>query len=738
MRTLIAGLVSAALLLDATSARACGPTHSMPLFVFPKHPDRPFSAFAATRFGILLPTYRPLYLLYAYRTLSGVPTTREEQRTLAQGLAREQDDERLSVEDALAEWHSVRNALLSEAPSAAPRLTETSNYAEVNRLQVHALSRAATTARTLSRLWKAHPAVTREWVRAQDRVFGPCEEPQGLPALEEALNEGLSAAERARRLQERAYQDAARLFYCGGVEEAVTAFQVIAAEPTSPHRAWGNYLAARAIVRQVLQEREDFAALTPEQRARFTRADALLVQVLADAAQRETHAPARRLLGLIRIRMDREARRCELYARVLEEGTGTALESELVDLNLLYFKGVEDCPGLTGAAADLQLWMRTVSEDVEPPADAEQEARKAYATALAKWKKGARPAWLVAALMKARPDSPELSALLAAAVQVPLDSPAGLTVAWYTTHLLRHSGQVEAAREHLARLTPAMTDGLPSAENLVRRERLALARSWEEVFREAPRQQTGLSELGLEDRYTGPRTLLFDDEALTVLGPGLQARRLRELARAEHLSPPMQRQARWAAFARAAVVGEDDTLRAVARELAGMEPAASAELLRLAERPTAEERLFDARLLLMGLPVVSPFLHPTGDRDWAAKSSLTEDVSHVRNWWCVSPEWKELAVPFSFLTPDEAQAARAEWRSLVEAGPAVRWFGRVAVDWAQAHPEDPRSPEALYRVVRASKRGCGGQNTKEAMAAFRLLHQRYGKSEWARRVPVVH
>jgi hypothetical protein len=220
-------------------------------------------------------------------------------------------------------------------------------------------------------------------------------------------------------------------------------------------------------------------------------------------------------------------------------------------------------------------------------------------------------------------------------------------------------------------------------------------------------------------------------------------RRLREWAALPSLTPALRRQLSWAVFARAAVVGDDATLKAQAATLAEAEPKARAELLAIIARPTVEERLFDARLLVMGLPVVSAKLEPGRDRlaDVSPKLDLTEDLSWYRNGWCL-PGTKDLEdplkTPLPFASPEERADAAAEWKALNEAGNSVAWFSRVALDWAKAHPDDPRSPIALFRAVRSSKRGGCGPNTPEAKKAFSWLHKHYGKTEWARRSPYVY
>jgi hypothetical protein len=54
------------------------------------------------------------------------------------------------------------------------------------------------------------------------------------------------------------------------------------------------------------------------------------------------------------------------------------------------------------------------------------------------------------------------------------------------------------------------------------------------------------------------------------------------------------------------------------------------------------------------------------------------------------------------------------------------------MSWSMAHPEDPRVPESLYRLVRVTRYSCRGVATNGAIskAAFDLLHKRYPASDW--------
>ncbi|AKF82906.1 hypothetical protein MFUL124B02_31455 [Myxococcus fulvus 124B02] len=381
-----------------------------------------------------------------------------------------------------------------------------------------------------------------------------------------------------------------------------------------------------------------------------------------------------------------------------------------------------------------ELEMGDVMQVPDEPWTAAQK-REAYDLALTRWKQTRHAPWLVAAMLKARGDSPEVGALLVAAARVPISAPQGLTLALHTVRLLREQQLLDAARERLAAVPHERVHERPTPYRLVHRERLLLATSWESFLgialerasKEAPWTRPSPGDPGLEPPAA------FSYAALAILNTPLTARRLGELGGNEQVPPAHRRQLRWTAFVRAAIVGDDETLQAMATTLAESEPSARSELRALLERTSVEERMFEARLLVMGLPVLSVHLESDPSRLWP--SALTTLTYGKSNWWCGTAPTP--VTPFSFVGEEERVTAAAEWGQLVEAGTSVAYFSKVALAWAQEHPKDPRSPIALYRAVRASRRGCP-QNTPEAMAAFRYLHRHYGKSTWAQQVPYVY
>jgi hypothetical protein len=322
MKTFLSGLLGLVLLLPTSSAEACAFDDGSPIFVHRTHPDRPFAAFAAGRLGVLREKYRPMYLAYAFLSMMGVPTTADEQRHLVDTWSRMQGDVSVAgAEEELKRWLAARAEVAPALPASAPLAVGEEDYSQYARIQGDAFLKAADTARTLAREWKAHPALVEEWVRNQDVVFGPCAIVQELVPK---LDEGLKPAEKARRKAERDYQSAASSFYCGAFEEAAAAFQGIAASADSPYQGLGAYLVARSHVRQALFSRKETSFLTepstdPEFLARLTKADGVLDTVLATPKLAPVHGPARRLQSLVRVRLRPDTWSCELLGRVLRE-----------------------------------------------------------------------------------------------------------------------------------------------------------------------------------------------------------------------------------------------------------------------------------------------------------------------------------------------------------------------------------------------------------------------------------
>ena len=159
---------------------------------------------------------------------------------------------------------------------------------------------------------------------------------------------------------------------------------------------------------------------------------------------------------------------------------------------------------------------------------------------------------------------------------------------------------------------------------------------------------------------------------------------------------------------------------------------------------------------------VEPLVEAGPGRD---VDSVTALSNYRQNWWCA---WKrpegvpddkydgndyesraKITAPLSLLYPSGKVAspefldaaahtqAEREWDALAATGPAVQWLGQAVLGFAKANPNDPRVPEALHYVVRASRYGCyaTAAKTNYSKLAFELLHKNYADSPWAKKTP---
>src|SRR4029077_20505967 len=88
------------------------------------------------------------------------------------------------------------------------------------------------------------------------------------------------------------------------------------------------------------------------------------------------------------------------------------------------------------------------------------------------------------------------------------------------------------------------------------------------------------------------------------------------------------------------------------------------------------------------------------------------------------------------LTADDRAIVDKEHSEIEAQSAAPNWLGKRALEWATAHPDDPRVPETLHLVVRAWRYGCtesSGENYSKA--AYELLQKRYPSNEWTKQTP---
>jgi hypothetical protein len=90
----------------------------------------------------------------------------------------------------------------------------------------------------------------------------------------------------------------------------------------------------------------------------------------------------------------------------------------------------------------------------------------------------------------------------------------------------------------------------------------------------------------------------------------------------------------------------------------------------------------------------------------------------------------------AFLTQSDRAEADKELASIASQPAAPSWLGQQAIAFAKSHPNDPRVPEALHLVVRATRSGCPDAKPQDvSRQAFALLHSKYPDSPWTKKTP---
>jgi hypothetical protein len=606
------------------------------------------------------------------------------------------------------------------------------------------------------------------WIAAQDQVWANCGREQGSAAQ---IPAELDAAAPPQARADRAYQIATAAFYAGHWDAAVARFRAIAADRTSPWQPWGEYLAARALLRKgTLGSGEgalDAAALDA--------AAAAFGRVAADGSS-PLRQSAAGLVRFIDLRRRPETLRPEVAAKLLAAEAGASFTDDLDEYRYLFLRRGPGTSAPRAAADPLTDWIDTLRSE-SPDALAHAIGRF---TALPPG--GARMPWLVAAMIRVTPGHPGEAALVAAARAIPAASAAYPSLAFHRARLLIRAGRMEEARALAAEMTAASAAWPPSAVNQLRAVQLRLATTFDAFVAAAFQQPVGFADDANMDAATLalPAAPVLSADALDLVNERLPLSRLIDAA--DHPSWPAATRAgaRTAALTRALLLDDRDAVRRLEPDVLRAEPTLAADLAAVHAAATREERRFLVSLLLARRPGLRPFL-TTGERrssiDWnvtpaRATPDPLEAVDGLRdNWWCAlspSPVVDGAATAYqayqpgmyarlgsrlddvtaslydqpgvvpaaAFLTADERARAASEWRALDAIEAAPEYFGREALAWAAAQPADPRLAEALHRVVRATRLGCTtGRSGDVSRAAFTLLHQRFPRSEWAKRTP---
>jgi hypothetical protein len=668
LRIAIVLLLCISLLWPPVMVQACGPFFPAATFTYLMFPGMPLSRFGAGELGILQPTFRPEYLVVAYRYLSASPLTIAE-RNAALGLCEAPCDENKA--SAIDEWQDARKEISSvpvpkfDGPDRAifKNMTGGTTWMDnfPNCLDPAFEKATATLTQRVRQFGKESPAV-RSWVEAQDAVFSNC---SGHPSANARYPDPVDPLLPEIIRMDRSYQIAAAHFYAEDFDGAGKMFQEITGDSKSPWHAIASLLVARSLIRKAtLNNGEDGPDLNV-----LREAEKVLEKILADASLSEIHPAAGRLQGFVLFRTDPVNRLHSLGQRLARPNDPT-LSQDLDDYSMLL-----DHRGIYGAAIvagngqgkmnsttvtqddSMTDWIDTIRTN-----DAHSRAR-----AVEQWKQSGSLAWLVAALIKAQTDDPQTKDLISAARKVSPQSLAYVTVTFHRLRLDTMLGQRDNARSELDDFLKASRPMLSRSDsNLFAGLRMSLAINLNELLEFSVRAPAMTSDFGegydsptpvrddveekkLEKANAEPR---FDLDGAWMLTRGLPTELLLQAAQNKQLPESLRSNVARATWVRAVLLddqatalrlapivgaikqkksanlGENDFLR-LRNETGGQAPDLAALMKEYEAAEAGASRRFRGILTILRAPGLRPFVEVGLGR----QTPVGLIDSFRDNWW---------------------------------------------------------------------------------------------------------
>jgi hypothetical protein len=669
------------------------------------------------KLGVLQRSYRKPYLFAAYRILSGAPLTDSEETSLREIASPPRVNPSYGNEG--YGWISTRKAITAVGP--APRIDVYKMVAHdgyqysFRNCQEAAFDTASATYEELAQMWGRDDPKLFDWVRAQDQVFANC--PGGPPQIPTELGPGADSAAAAYRR----YQIAAATFYAGRFREASRMFLQIAHDGQNPWRGAGLYLSGRSLLR---------AAMFDADPAALNEAKEQLLAVVKDPELEEWHDRALGLLHYFQLRVEPKNRLLELDSEL------RAPKDDITQSLTDFFYLIDRQPWTPAeateieASGELAAWMLVMSP--QPPPDAGIRA-------VERWRRGHSPAWLVAVLLGG-PDT-ALPEMLEAANRTAVDSPEYESVMYYAISREIRSGRRQQARR-LA--DQALRSELTvSSRNLILGLRTSVSANWKEFLRFGLRApEPNMEESEREEISTDAAPLptgalpVFDRDVIAVFNTAVPLSLWVDAARNPILPAYVQLRIAQAGWLRAVLLGRDAEAKTLIERVANLQPASTSPARAFMAAQDPSDTRFTAAYIVLRTPALRPVL-PVPELN-AANLGAPHDLAtdpygyRLRCWGYGGEPDPRSRDMLAFLTPAERAAAAAEWKRISAAQPwEATYLLRQTLDFARAHPDDPRVPEALHRAVIASHYRCGDAETgKYSKEAFLLLHRQYPRSPW--------
>ena len=747
-RRLIA-LLLAIILLNGTTALACGPFTLEAIFVYTAHPAFPLQQFADGRIGVVQPSYARSYLYVAYRHLSGLNFTPSEQKALvdlwSERLGLGPDENHVSRTDWNAAWIEARKKVPGvqdrgeiDAYRSREKPNEYEFYVNCNGDSFETAVKTLAD-RTLTYKDDTVPLLT--WISAQDQVFSNCGSGSSIP-------DPLPAEARLLERQDRAYQIAAANFYSANFDEAKKRFEEVAADDKSPWHFVAAYMVARTLIRK--------ASLgAPEQKQESLRAaENQLAKILADKKFAHLHPSAQRLTNLVHLRLRPQERVIELGRVLTNKKQNDNLKQDVWDYTTLLDQNL-DTPEKKSAeifkADDLTDWIATIQLPGAGGLD----------HALERWQTKRTDPWLIAVLGKLDGQHPKTSELISQALNVKITAAAFPSARFHAARLLTDSGKYDEARALIDQLLKnSVVQFDKSSWNLLRSSRMLVAATLDDFLSYVAREPAAYSwnddgrELPVEDTSStdvnDPKfKTRFDYDAGDSFNLLFPLSVLKQAVLSKRLPAPLRADLAQAVWLRAVLLGDQKTADEIVPTLREVIPELSPLLDEYVSATTPQAKKFSTIYAWLK----TPGLEPVVDIGVGRTTKIQEQDTYRDNWWCRAAFYplegedestiegpmsftSRAKHPLLFLSDAQKAAGERESHALSELGAGPNYIAREVIQFANRMPNDPRMPEALHLAVKSTRFGCTDKETgRWSKAAFDLLHRKYPNSTWAKKTP---
>lgn len=709
----------------ATAVIPCGPFFEKSAMISYDGPVRTKPAFMQEP-GIVLPGFKADYLALAYLPLSGKKYNAVTM-ALALSSVQENDEQKL--------WLEARAKFLKD--NTMPYINVYLPMGDY-RSGTNCHEDAFRYARELltGRLNSPH---TRLWVTNQDIVFANCSTVSGqlTPPPQDAP---------MYAQKDFAYQQAALLFYRRNFDAAFSAFEKISKDRASEHLDLAKYMMVRTRMRQ-----GGYFSDFPEAKAvPFESFGPLIEEILASRARDKVKADTQALKRRWQAKEDGYA---ASIAQELIEGKRDANPVEIAaDLRYLiriweYKYDSEGAKASQKESLTKTLFKRAKDHDLLQwviAYRAQDEISRQFSEQ--RFKATGLSHWLIAVLAKLRPGDASVNTWLEHAAKITPDHPAYATVAFYRLILAGQRGKFDSklARELREKLQTAGDD---SSVNLVRALEFRFAANLGEAIAASERKLLGKSTVMPEHTHG------FDSDAAFFLTHYASLGDYGKMLKSAAISEADKLEIARAGWVRSVLLNSAANEKEFAKILVRLDKSLSGEFANLDRIDNAETRRAATLLLILRNPGLKPYIAAHHGR----RGAVSEIDSFRENWWCKlggkreeNTGWDHYLLyetlddqVFSALYAGQRQglfpfaaSGLKEFAELTKNGGAADFLAGPVFAATEKNPADKTLAEALHRLVKVTRYGCGGPNNgKISKRAFRLLHKSFPDSEWAKKTP---